>query len=75
MPSFDSSYTLRYGREDGVHVTLESTLDPGGNIPARVVNYGITGMPLKTLTNMRRLVSREKYHGQEERLRRLFRPL
>jgi len=75
VPSFDSSYTLRYGREGGVHVTLESTIDPGGNIPARLVNYGITGMPLSTLTNMRRMVSREKYHGQSEKLRRLFRPI
>jgi hypothetical protein len=75
VPSFDSSYTLHYGRGDGVHVTFESTLDPGGSIPPRVANYGITGMPLKTLTNMRRLVAREKYHGQEERLRHLFRPL
>lgn len=75
VPSFDSSYTLRYDREDGVHVTFETTLDPGGNIPARLVNYGITGMPVKTLANMRRLVSRERYHGQQERLWRLFRPI
>jgi hypothetical protein len=75
VPNFDSSYTLRYGREDGVHVTFESTVDPGGSIPPWVVNYGITDMPVKTLANMRRLVSREKYQGQEERLRRLFSPL
>jgi hypothetical protein len=75
VPSFESSYTLRYGRDDGVHVTLETTLDPGGNIPARFVNFGMSGMPVKTLTNMRRLVSREKYQGQEERLRPLFRPI
>jgi len=75
VPNFDSSYTLRYGREGGVHVTLESTVDAGGSIPAWMMNYGITDMPLKTLTNMRRLVSREKYHGQEQRLRHLFRPL
>jgi hypothetical protein len=75
VPSFDSSYTLRYGREDGVHVTFESTIDPGGSIPGWMMNYSITDMPVKTLNNMRRLVSREKYQGQEERLRRLFRPL
>jgi hypothetical protein len=75
VPSFDSSYTLRYGREDGVHVTFESTVDPGGSIPAWVMNYGITGMPVNTLTNMRRLVTREKYQGQEERLRPLVEPL
>jgi hypothetical protein len=75
VPSFDSSYTLRYGRDDGVHVTFEATLDPGGNIPPRFANYGVAGMPLKTLANMRRLVSREKYRGQGQRLRRLFRPI
>lgn len=75
VPNFDSSYTLRYGREGGVHVTLESTIDPGGSIPAWMTNYGITDMSLRTLTNMRHLVSGEKYHGQEQRLRQLFRPL
>jgi len=75
VPNFASSYTLRYGLEGGVHVTLESTIDPGGSIPAWMMNYGITDMPLRTLTNMRRLVSREKYQGQEQRLRSLFRPL
>jgi hypothetical protein len=75
VPNFDSSYTLRYGVEGGVHVTLESTIDPGGSIPGWMINYGITEMPVKTLTNMRRLVAREKYQGQEERLRGLFRPL
>ena len=75
VPSFESSYTLRYGLEGGVHVTFESMVDPGGSVPAWVMNYGITDMPVKTLTNMRRLVSREKYQGQGERLRRLFRPL
>ena len=75
VPNFASSYTLRYGLEGGVHVTLESTIDPGGSIPGWMMNYSITDMPVKTLTNMRRLVSREKYQGQEERLRRLFRPL
>lgn len=58
VPSFDSSYTLNYGREDGVHVILESTVDPGGRIPAWVMNYGITRMPVKTLANLRRMVSR-----------------
>ena len=75
VPNFASSYTLHYGMEGGVHVTLESTVDPGGSIPAWVMNYGISDMPVNTLTNMRRLVSREKYQGQGERLRRLFRPL
>jgi hypothetical protein len=58
VPSFDSSYTLNYGREDGVHVILEFTIDPGVRIPAWVMNYGITRMPVKMLANLRRLVSR-----------------
>jgi hypothetical protein len=73
IPSFDSSYTLRYGEEDGVHVVFESTVDPGGNIPARLMNYRVTVMPVKTLNNMRRLVSREKYRGQKQRLLPIFR--
>jgi hypothetical protein len=75
VPSFDSSYTLNYGRGDGVHVTLESTVDPGGSIPAWVMNYGVTRMPVKTLTNMRRLVAREKYRGQKERLLPIIRTI
>lgn len=75
VPSFDSTYTLNYGVGDGVHVIFESTVDPGGSIPAWVMNYGITRMPVNTLTNMRRLVSREKYRGQKERLLRIIRPI
>jgi hypothetical protein len=56
-------------------VIFESTVDPGGSIPAWVMNYGITRMPVNTLTNMRRLVSREKYRGQKERLLRIIRPI
>jgi hypothetical protein len=75
VPSFDSSYTLNYGRDDGVHVILESTVDPGGRIPAWVMNYGITRMPVKMLANMRRLVSREKYRGQKEKLLPIIRTI
>jgi hypothetical protein len=73
VPSFHSSYTLRYGGEDGVHVAFESTVDPGGKIPVRAMNYRVAVMPVKTLNNMRRLVSREKYRGQKQRLLPLFR--
>jgi hypothetical protein len=75
VPSFDSTYTLSYGAGAGVHVIFESTVDPGGSIPAWVMNYGITRMPVNTLTNMRRLVSREKYQGQKERLLKIIRPI
>ena len=40
VPHFASSYTLHYGLEGGVHVTFESTIDPGGSIPGWMMNYG-----------------------------------
>ncbi len=72
MPDFESSYTLRYGQGEGVHVTFESMANLGGSVPAWVMNYGNTEMPVKTLTNMRRMSAREKYHGQKQRLLKMW---
>jgi hypothetical protein len=36
-----------------VHVTLEGSVDPGGNIPAWVYNMLVTDMPLKTISSLR----------------------
>lgn len=75
VPSFDSTYTLDYGAGDGVRVIFECTVDPGGSVPAWVMNYGMTRMPVKTLRNMRRMVSREEYQGQKGRLQPLIQPM
>jgi hypothetical protein len=41
VPNFNSSYTLHYGLDGGVHVTLESTIDPGGSIPDGARGHGL----------------------------------
>ncbi len=48
-----------------VEVTYQVLNDPGGNLPAWLVNATATSQPFKTLKNMRTVVQREKYQHAE----------
>jgi len=53
ITSYWQKWTVQPMEKGNIHVTLEGSVDPGGNIPAWVYNMLVTDMPLKTIRSLR----------------------
>ncbi|MDI1301236.1 MAG: START domain-containing protein [bacterium] len=63
MPDIDGSWTFRPLSNGFVEVTMQGRADPGGSIPAAVVNMIIHETPYRTLLGLRRVISDRRYQG------------
>ncbi len=68
---FESEYILTPINEKEVHLEYSAKLDPGGSLPAWLVNLGVTVGPKKTMKALNRLIKSGHYktakiHGIEE---------
>ncbi len=48
-----------------LELIFQMQVDPGGNIPAWLSNMFVVETPLHTLTELRRLMSEDRYHGKQ----------
>jgi hypothetical protein len=53
ITSYWQKWTVKPMDKGNLHVTLEGSVDPGGNIPAWVYNMLVTDMPLNTIRSLR----------------------
>jgi hypothetical protein len=53
ITSYWQKWTAQPMDKGNIHVTLEGSVDPGGNIPAWVYNMLVTDMPLNTIRSLR----------------------
>lgn len=53
IKEYHQTWTVQAGDKGYVHVTLEGSINPGGNIPAWLFNMVITETPLKMLYSLR----------------------
>lgn len=63
MPDIDGNWTFRPLPNGLVEVTMQGRADPGGHIPASVVNMIIHETPYRTLLGLRRVISDRRYQG------------
>jgi hypothetical protein len=61
MPDMAGTWMFRPIGNGWVEVTMIGRANPGGNIPAGVVNLIIHETPLRTMQAMRRVVGEAKY--------------
>lgn len=61
MPNMEGNWTLRPVGDGRIEVTMLGRADPGGSIPAGIVNLIIHETPYNTLQGMRRLVNDPRY--------------
>jgi len=63
MPSGNGKWEVQ-SKEDGkLEVSLQMLVDPGGNIPAWLVNQFIADSPYQTLKNLKSFGKKEKYQN------------
>jgi hypothetical protein len=70
MPMLTVSWTLKGVTPGVTQVTYEVTADPGGSIPAWLVNASAKKMPFETLRQLRGQVGRDVYAARREQLAR-----
>ena len=56
LPHYDSEYRLTPFSKDSVRVELELSIDPGGNLPAWIINTNLVTGPFKTTEAMIKLL-------------------
>jgi len=61
MPLVVVDYTLVPKGPDKTEVTYEALADPGGNLPAFVVNMLTKNLSIQTIAGMREMVKKDKY--------------
>jgi hypothetical protein len=61
MPDFEGNWTFRSLGNGLVEVTMQGRADPGGNIPASVVNLIIHETPYYTLKGLREVIGDSRY--------------
>lgn len=72
MPDVEGSWVFRPLGNDLVEVTMQGRADPGGSIPASVVNLIIHETPYRTLLGLRRVIGERRY--QESQLPQIKEP-
>lgn len=63
MPDIDGNWTFRPLNNGLVEVTMQGRADPGGSIPASVVNLMIHETPYRTLLGLRRVIADRRYQN------------
>ncbi len=63
IPEANGFWEFVQGENDETEVYLQYLADPGGNVPAWIVNMFIIDGPYKTLMNMKEFVKKEKYNN------------
>lgn len=63
MPDIDGNWTFRPLNNGVVEVTMQGRADPGGSLPASVVNLMIHETPYRTLQGLRRVISDRRYQS------------
>ena len=48
-----------------LELIFQMQVDPGGNIPAWLANMFVVDTPLHTLTELKRMMSEDRYHGKQ----------
>jgi hypothetical protein len=61
MPYGNGKWEARSVGENQISVTLQMQVDPGGNIPAWLVNRFVADSPYQTLKNLKSFGKKEKY--------------
>ncbi len=61
MPDIDGSWIFRPLANGLVEVTMQGRADPGGSIPAGIVNLIIHETPYRTLQGLRRVIGDRRY--------------
>jgi len=61
MPLVIVDYTLAPKGPDKTEVTYEALADPGGNLPAFVVNLLTKNLSIETISSIRKMVKKDKY--------------
>jgi len=53
ISNYWQKWTVQPMEKGNIHITLEGSVDPGGNIPSWVYNMLVTDMPLNTIRSLR----------------------
>lgn len=61
MPDFEGLWTFRPVGNGLIEVSMEGRADPGGHIPASVINLIVHETPYQTLRALRRMMATEHY--------------
>jgi hypothetical protein len=72
MPRLDATWTLVARGPEATDVTYQVRADPGGAIPAWVVNLVSRKVPLRTLSRLRAQVQRPGYEADRARIDAMF---
>ncbi len=59
--SFRSYWKIQSSGADQVAIDYEIKTNPGGNIPAWIINLGITSGPVKTMEKLAEIIRHERY--------------
>ncbi len=65
MPKANGFWEFLQGENNETEVYLQYLADPGGNVPAWIVNMFVVDGPYQTLMNMKEFVKKEKYKNLE----------
>ncbi len=63
MPDMEGSWTFQPQGEGRVKVTMTMRANPGGNIPAGVINLIIHETPYRTLRGLRKVIGEPRYQN------------
>ena len=63
MPSGNGKWEVQSKGDGKLEVSLQMLVDPGGNIPAWLVNHFIANSPYQTLKNLKSFGKKEKYQN------------
>lgn len=61
LPDLDNKFIMEPLEDGWTRITFRTFVDPGGHIPAWLANFVATRAPEHTLTNMARLLERNRY--------------
>ena len=63
MPDFEGLWTFRPMGKGMVEITMEGKADPGGSIPASVINLIVHETPYQTMRGLRRMMEDKRYNS------------
>jgi hypothetical protein len=63
--AFESSWEITPNNDGTVYIDYTAKTDPGGNIPAWIINLGIATGPVKTMEKLAEVVQDPKYQQAE----------